>query len=287
MAYTRTGRPPGRPKTKEYVTLMARVPQDLADQARRYAGLKQQTLSEVLREGLVLLLQEDAPYSPFVSDRNSLKENVSDSISRSQSTIQENVSDRNIAPEIMSDNNTLPCTEAPEILSDTNTVLPIMSDTHRVPAPLSARTEDTPALVAPTSGVQAENLSDMHGVPAQQTLPCGHPAARWNAQRRVCLECDKAHARERRKAQRQAPPAAPVPASCPPAALLRDKAAILAQLDAWKAEGVSLQTMVDRLDAAGVPTFRGKMVWSKGTIGNLLAKRQGEAVAPPVAPGEG
>jgi len=27
-----TGRPRGRPKTKEYVTLMARFPQDLADQ---------------------------------------------------------------------------------------------------------------------------------------------------------------------------------------------------------------------------------------------------------------
>lgn len=59
-----------------------------------------------------------------------------------------------------------------------------------------------------------------------------------------------------------------------PVSTLSEKAAILAQLDAWKAEGLSLQAMADRLDAAGVPTFRGKVGWSKGTIGNLLAKRQ-------------
>src|SRR5882762_6856315 len=60
-----TGRPRGRPKTKEYVTLMARVPQDLADQAKRYAGRKQQRMSEVLRDGLLLLLDEDQEQAPY------------------------------------------------------------------------------------------------------------------------------------------------------------------------------------------------------------------------------
>src|SRR2546430_3952346 len=64
---TPTGRPRGRPKTKEYVTLMARVPQDLADRVQRYAGLRQQSISVVLRDGLELLLEEDR-YRPFVSD---------------------------------------------------------------------------------------------------------------------------------------------------------------------------------------------------------------------------
>jgi hypothetical protein len=54
-----TGRPRGRPKTKEYVTLMARVPQDLADRVQRYAGLHQQSLSVVLRDGLELLLEDE------------------------------------------------------------------------------------------------------------------------------------------------------------------------------------------------------------------------------------
>lgn len=65
----RTGRPVGRPKTKEYVTLMARVPQELADRVQHYARLHQQPISVVLRDGLELLLEEDR-YHPFVSDSN-------------------------------------------------------------------------------------------------------------------------------------------------------------------------------------------------------------------------
>src|SRR5712691_3780088 len=72
-----TGRPRGRPKTKEYVTLMARVPQDLADRAQRYAGLHQQSISVVLRDGLELLLEEDR-YRPFLSDRNTGSAHTSD-----------------------------------------------------------------------------------------------------------------------------------------------------------------------------------------------------------------
>ena len=83
-----TGRPRGRPKTKEYVTLMARVPQDLADQAKRYAGQHRQTMSDVLRDGLQLLLDEDRS-RPFLSDRKAVAEIVSDT-----NGVAENVSDR-------------------------------------------------------------------------------------------------------------------------------------------------------------------------------------------------
>jgi len=69
-----TGRPKGRPKGPEHVTLMARVPLDMADQARRYAGRKQQTISEVLRDGLLILLQGEDAYPSFTYDR---KEGVS------------------------------------------------------------------------------------------------------------------------------------------------------------------------------------------------------------------
>jgi hypothetical protein len=72
-----TGRPRGRPKTKEYVTLMARVPQDLADQAKRYAGQHRQTMSDVLRDGLQVLLDEDR-YRPSISDINAVSANTSD-----------------------------------------------------------------------------------------------------------------------------------------------------------------------------------------------------------------
>src|SRR6266853_790318 len=65
-----TGRPRGRPKTKEYVTLMARVSQDLADRVKVYRSHKRQTMSDVLRDGLELLLeQEHEQAPPYVYDR--------------------------------------------------------------------------------------------------------------------------------------------------------------------------------------------------------------------------
>jgi hypothetical protein len=53
-----TGRPRGRPKTKHYVTLMARVDVALADQVKRYAALHKQPLSVVIRDALALLMDE-------------------------------------------------------------------------------------------------------------------------------------------------------------------------------------------------------------------------------------
>jgi hypothetical protein len=53
MAYKRTGRPPGRPKTKEYKTVLARIPAELADLVKRYAAERGQLpVSELIREGL-------------------------------------------------------------------------------------------------------------------------------------------------------------------------------------------------------------------------------------------
>ena len=152
MAYKRTGRPPGRPKTKWYVTVMTRIPEDLAAQAKRYAALHRHTMSDVLRDGLLLILQEQDPYRPSMSDTHA-------------------------AQAIMSDVNPLPAVEVREIVSDTK--------------------EDVSSILYDTKEVCAT-------VP-QPTLRCGHPAARWNAQRRVCKECDKEHAQQRRQqAKRQA-----------------------------------------------------------------------------------
>jgi hypothetical protein len=60
-----TGRPRGRPKTKAYVTLMARVDITLADQVKRYASLHRQPISVVIRDALALLMEE----YPFAGDR--------------------------------------------------------------------------------------------------------------------------------------------------------------------------------------------------------------------------
>lgn len=73
-----TGRPRGRPKEKEYDTLMARVPQALIDEVKRYAGRKQQTISVVIREGLHMLVADADSVPHFVYDRNAETEKVSD-----------------------------------------------------------------------------------------------------------------------------------------------------------------------------------------------------------------
>jgi hypothetical protein len=67
-----TGRPRGCPKTKEYVTLMARVDVALAEQVQRYARLKRQTISEVLRDGLQVLLSDQDPWHPLGPDTPTL-----------------------------------------------------------------------------------------------------------------------------------------------------------------------------------------------------------------------
>ena len=53
------------------------------------------------------------------------------------------------------------------------------------------------------------------------------------------------------------------------------KAALLAQLQAMKAEGLSTQAMAHRLNAEGLPTLSGKGTWQNGTIANLLAQAEG------------
>jgi hypothetical protein len=52
MAYKPTGRPVGRPKTKEYVTLLARVPADLAELVKQYAEQHGQSVAELIRDGV-------------------------------------------------------------------------------------------------------------------------------------------------------------------------------------------------------------------------------------------
>jgi hypothetical protein len=65
MPYTPTGRPTGRPKTKEYDTLMARVPRDFAEQVKRYAARHRQSISELIRDGLVWRIEQDTPGRPW------------------------------------------------------------------------------------------------------------------------------------------------------------------------------------------------------------------------------
>lgn len=50
-----------RPKTKDYDTLLARVPQDLADRVKHYAHLHRCSVSELIRDGLEWRIEQDTP----------------------------------------------------------------------------------------------------------------------------------------------------------------------------------------------------------------------------------
>jgi len=67
MAYKPTGRPVGRPKTKEYQTISLKIPQTLLDHVKRYARLHRQSLSELIRDGLEWRIGEGDPRGLGVS----------------------------------------------------------------------------------------------------------------------------------------------------------------------------------------------------------------------------
>lgn len=234
-----TGRPKGRPKTKEYITLMARVPQKLADRVQRYAHLHQQPISMVLRDSLELLLEEDR-YQSFLSDRNAVPTIVSDT--------NENVSDTQKVPSILSDTKEkhayilsdikeegrrLPPAQSrkdvPSIMSDKKEdVCNIVSDTKEGTAALQpASAPIQPSIVSdrkeegrtgtsqqPTTGVR--DVSTPPFDKARYTLgklcPRGHEHGHTGQSllrisNRHCLACDREKFHERKRAKRQAQPA--------------------------------------------------------------------------------
>jgi hypothetical protein len=46
---------------KAYTTVLARIPQDLADQVKRYAQVHRCTVSELIRDGLEMRLEAEVP----------------------------------------------------------------------------------------------------------------------------------------------------------------------------------------------------------------------------------
>jgi Ribbon-helix-helix protein, copG family len=65
MPYTPTGRPVGRPKTKNSRTVSLKMPQDLLDRVQRYARMHRQSVSALIRDGLEWRITEfDALVQP-------------------------------------------------------------------------------------------------------------------------------------------------------------------------------------------------------------------------------
>jgi len=70
MPPTPTGRPVGRPKTKDYKTISLKMPQDLLDRVQRYAREHRQSVSALIRDGLEWRITEGEPrWQPTHSQR--------------------------------------------------------------------------------------------------------------------------------------------------------------------------------------------------------------------------
>jgi hypothetical protein len=175
-----TGRPRGRPKTKEYSTLIARVPQELADRVKRYAAAHRQPIAVVMRDALLLLMDE----YPSSADRSAPH--------------------RIAAHEFLSDRYD---SSLDTLLGETDSAAfeAFLSDTH-------AKVVDA---ILEGGNRRPDMVSDTH-VPAFDTTkyglgklcPRGHDyhgtgQSLRHLRRHVCLACDAEQARARRKAQRK------------------------------------------------------------------------------------
>lgn len=67
MAYTPTGKPVGRPKTKDYKTISLKMSQELLDRVQTYARLHRQSISELIRDGLEWRITDGDPRALGVS----------------------------------------------------------------------------------------------------------------------------------------------------------------------------------------------------------------------------
>src|SRR5262245_53344730 len=69
---------PGRPKTKEYRTLMARIPQDLVDRVKEYAAQHQHNISALIRDALEVYISNEDSLSYRYGNTSDVNGNVSD-----------------------------------------------------------------------------------------------------------------------------------------------------------------------------------------------------------------
>jgi hypothetical protein len=230
-----TGRPRGRPKTKEYVTLMARVDITLADEVKRYASLHRQPISVVIRDALTLLMEEypcagdrSGPHRlaahEFLSDRYEAPLDML--IGETDSTeVEALLSDTHeaIVETILSDTNEEVVYRAdtkeglPDLVSDDNRGS-AATPTGRLARRLSRKVSDKQAAQEIPPPVSTEGtaplLSDSH-TPAYD--PSKHYLGKLCPRRHDyhgtgksllrqtnhrCLACDRERAQERRQAQR-------------------------------------------------------------------------------------
>ncbi len=175
-----TGNPRGRPKTKEYATLMARIPQDVVDRVKQYAALHRQPISVVIREGLLLLLESD-PYGDLMSDRKEVQPETNIVYDTKEASIGS-------AVEIMSDTNTVKVSDMKAAVQN------IVSDKNGEAPDTTTQPSGTPLFDA-TKYILGKLCPRQHDHDGT-----GHSLLRLS--NRHCLACDREKAMERQRAKR-------------------------------------------------------------------------------------
>jgi hypothetical protein len=195
MAYKPTGRPLGRPKTKDAPdrTISLKIPPDLLTRVQHYASLHQQSMSELIRDGLEWRITEGDPRWQPLPDARHYSISVIPELGQSVHLFNDHRPvDEDLAPGVLGE-----AQEQTNGITIIPTTLAAATALHLQPTDAPRQ----PETVRPpfdtniyTLGRLCENGHDYQGT--GQTLR--------SRKRRVCQACDKANARERRHAKRLA-----------------------------------------------------------------------------------
>jgi len=194
MTYKPTGRPVGRPKTKEYKTISLKIPQDLLDRVQRYAGLHRQSISELIRDGLEWRITEGDPRGQPMPDNIYYGNTELHELAQPVYMLDGMPFDEDLAPSAPAE---------AQVHDNGNTVLQHTLEPAPVPpvrpGEPGEKTRQTDIPPFDTSkyalGALCDHAHDYHGT--------GHSLRRLS--NNECLECHAARARAYR--QRQAQPA--------------------------------------------------------------------------------
>ena len=208
-----TGRPRGRPKTKEYVTIMARVDVALADRVKRYASLHRQPLSVVLRDALTLLMDEYPSGADLLAPhRVAEHEFLSDRYESPLDTLVGETDSAGLA-ELLSDTNNFAietilsdANNDKEYLSDRNKDEGILSDAKSVPAAIvSDRNTGAEGQWLSTPGLVYDATKHILGKLCPRVHDYGGTGQSvLRRTNRHCILCDREKFHERKQAKRQA-----------------------------------------------------------------------------------
>jgi len=236
MAYKPTGKPVGRPKTKEYQTISLKIPQTLLDLVKRYAGLHRQSISELIREGLEWRIGEGDLLGQRYATGGSTEEEY-----QSNTEIPMGTDSESASAGVLEEIRTSLAHQATQLrdLKQAFEQRPVVS------TPSTYYCNTTKAL----TGQQSAPEPVREGTDGQ--APQEVHAESSNT---VLQEYGDAAARDTSGGQPGIP----------------DKAALVARLQQMRASGLSLSQIAGQLQAEGLPTLSGKGQWQKGTVDKLL-----------------